>query len=92
MSLPEALAWKYGPVADTAGDEITGWRSPLPKPNQAQIDALLIAYTNRDRKPERDKRIDRIASEEMALLIEAIEDNIGIPRGKLIADAKAKAV
>lgn len=43
--LAEALAWKYGHVAATAGGKITAWRHPsLPQPNEVEVQALLIEY------------------------------------------------
>ena len=41
--LSPALIWKYGHVADTAGDEITAWRhDTLPEP--VNLAALVTSY------------------------------------------------
>ena len=44
-NLSEALIWKYGHVASTAGDEIVGWsHASAPKPDAGAIAALFIEY------------------------------------------------
>lgn len=43
--IPDALEWKFGAVADTAGAAITAWRHPtLPQPTEAELAALLAEY------------------------------------------------
>lgn len=44
--LPAMLEWKYGSVADTAGNRIIHWRHPtIPQPDAAQIASDLVEYT-----------------------------------------------
>jgi len=43
--LAAALAYVYGPVADTAGTEITAWRhKTLSQPSQAECEAAVVEY------------------------------------------------
>ena len=59
MNLAAALAWKFGPVADTAGDAITGWRhDTLPEPDAGEIASLLVEYDLHDRKETRKEEIE----------------------------------
>lgn len=64
--LPDALAWRYGHVADTAGDQITAWRhSTEPQPSPSEIEQLLLDY-----RPVHDSRLQ--AEETAAVRQDAI--------------------
>jgi len=90
MSLARALEWKYGPVADTAGNEITAWRDPRPQPNQAEVDALLVEYENRDKKAEMRAKVEAELNDPIrGPIYEAIREGAQ-NKGQLIASAKAK--
>lgn len=44
-NLAAVLEWKYGPVADTADNEIIDWRHPsISQPDQAQLTVDAIEY------------------------------------------------
>ena len=68
--LPDAIIWRYGHVADTAGGQITAWRSDEPQPDEAEIDALIADYLAAP-KPRLLPRLviaDRLTDDEVALV------------------------
>lgn len=45
IQIARVLDWKYGPIASTEGDRITGWRHPSVKqPDEAQLEADRNEY------------------------------------------------
>lgn len=57
--LPDALEWRYGAVADTAGEAITAWRHPT-EPRPADLAALVNDYlAARESDRPRREAIDR---------------------------------
>jgi len=61
--LPDAIEWKYGPVADVHGDEIVAWRhESIEQPTG--LAGLVAEYRNARRgddiRAERDRRIQAV--------------------------------
>ena len=45
IKLHQVLYWKYGAVADTAGEKITAWRHPsITRPDEVQLEADKQEY------------------------------------------------